>query len=305
MIVDRINLNQIRVFHVVYETRSQTIAARKLSLTQSGVSQHLKALEDQVAERLFDRVKQRLIPTAMADLLYERSHRGLSEIEHGLHAIMSKKVGLEGLVRLGLPPEFGHDIVMPLLGRFQRKHPGVQLKIEIGLAPRMNDLVLSGAIDFAFVDEFISDRRIDSERVYNEDLELCVAEALLPKKLPAVPGKEFFETLPYVEYKEGEQLLRQWFLHHLGARQLKLGIRAYAEDAYCIAQLVVAGVGAGVLPGALLERLRAQGNKISSFSGSGKALKSGISLAYIRDRNFGKAQAQLLQYLRDEIRKLS
>jgi len=57
MLIDQINLNQLRVFESVYRTKSMTHAARELHLTQSGVSQHIKALEDVLTLKLFDRIK--------------------------------------------------------------------------------------------------------------------------------------------------------------------------------------------------------------------------------------------------------
>jgi DNA-binding transcriptional LysR family regulator len=43
MIIDHINLNHLRIFQSVYKTQSMTTAAGELHLTQSGVSQHIKA----------------------------------------------------------------------------------------------------------------------------------------------------------------------------------------------------------------------------------------------------------------------
>ncbi|MEZ4749065.1 MAG: LysR family transcriptional regulator [Bdellovibrionota bacterium] len=58
-----------------------THAAKELHLTQSGVSQHVKSLEDVLNQRLFDRVHQRLVPTAAAKTLYEGCARGMYELE--------------------------------------------------------------------------------------------------------------------------------------------------------------------------------------------------------------------------------
>ncbi len=71
MLLDQINLNQLRIFERVYRTGSMTRAAEELNLTQSGISQHIKALEDILKVRLFDRVKQKLLPTAEGKFLYE------------------------------------------------------------------------------------------------------------------------------------------------------------------------------------------------------------------------------------------
>lgn len=74
MIIDRINLNHLRVFECVYRTKSMTIAAEELHLTQSGVSQHIRSLEESLDIRLFDRIKHKLVPTGEARQLLSLIH---------------------------------------------------------------------------------------------------------------------------------------------------------------------------------------------------------------------------------------
>ena len=81
MLIDQINLNQLRVFESVYRTKSMTHAARELHLTQSGVSQHIKALEDVLELKLFDRIKQKLVPTPSARELYKNTAKSFEDIE--------------------------------------------------------------------------------------------------------------------------------------------------------------------------------------------------------------------------------
>ncbi|MCC6137911.1 MAG: LysR family transcriptional regulator, partial [Bdellovibrionaceae bacterium] len=59
MLLDQINMNYLRIFEAVYRTRSMTQAANELHLTQSGISQHIKSLEDTLDLQLFDRIKQK------------------------------------------------------------------------------------------------------------------------------------------------------------------------------------------------------------------------------------------------------
>ena len=305
MLLDRINLNHVRVFSVVYRSRSMTAAAAELHLTQSGVSQHIRALEEVLGKKLFDRVKQRLIPTAAAELFHARSERGLGEIEAGLRDLAGDTPGVRGVVRVGIPLAFGHDVVVPLVGKLQLQFPEVKVKLEVGLGPRLNDLILQGALDFAFVDDLITDKRVLLERVYNEDLELCVSQDVLKKrKGHQGQGRKFFEELEFVDYEPGEPLLRKWFQHHFAHKGMNLSVRAYVEDAYCVSQLILSGVGAGILPGALVQSLVKGGRRIHVFPGRGKSLKSGISIASIRERSYSQAARVALEFLKENIAKL-
>ncbi len=303
MFIDRVNLNQLRIFEVVYTTRSMTSAAQELHLTQSGVSQHMRSLENVLGVKLFDRIKQKLVPTADADMLYQQSSKALMEIEHGLCSVTGKEKSLTGTVAIGVPLEFGHDIVLPLLSHLQQESSEICFKFEVGLASRMNELILKGQLDFAFIDEFIGDRRVCTERVYDEVLELCISADHFKKNTARKQGQSYLETLPYVGYKTGEPLLRSWFQHHLCKSNFKLDVRAYVEDAYCVSQLVIGGAGAGVLPGSLLKKLQDMGHNLYALKGSGKALKNSISLAWIKERTFTPAASFVMEYLRREIPK--
>src|ERR1700722_8954080 len=98
MIVDQLNLNQLRIFENVYRTRSMTEASRELHLTQSGVSQHIKSLEDVLGFRLFDRIKHRLVPTPKAAAFYLHVSQGLLQIEHALVDLKGDVRKLTGIV---------------------------------------------------------------------------------------------------------------------------------------------------------------------------------------------------------------
>ncbi|WP_261171392.1 LysR family transcriptional regulator, partial [Bordetella pertussis] len=68
-------LRQVETFRTVYETESVTAAARRLDVSPATVSATLAALETAISMRLFERVRQRMVRTPEADLLYEEIRR--------------------------------------------------------------------------------------------------------------------------------------------------------------------------------------------------------------------------------------
>src|SRR3989338_1667928 len=184
MIIDNLNLNHLRLFEAVFRARSMTKASLELHLTQSGVSQHMRSLEETLGLKLFDRIRQRLIPTQAAETLYERCHAGFHDIEQSLLTLKGKTEQLSGTVAIGIPVEFGNNCVMPLLSHLSNRHPQLKLRIQYGYAYEMNHLILSGSLDFAFVDAFGFDSRIYTEEVFRETLILCAAQKMLEKLQP-------------------------------------------------------------------------------------------------------------------------
>ncbi len=302
MLIDQINLNQLRVFESVYRTKSMTHAARELHLTQSGVSQHIKALEDVLELKLFDRIKQKLVPTPSARELYKHTAKSFEDIENILSKLKKTDKELTGMVSIGVPIEFGNNIIIPLLFDFQKKHPKVRFKIRQGFPFEMNNLLLAGELDFAFVDSFAMDKGVTTEVVYNEELDLCVSKKLgLPQKTQT--DFEFYEKLSYVDYQEEQSVLSLWMKHHTQMKGAELDVRAYVMDAQAISRMILQGVGAGVLPGHLVQNLVAQDADIQVLKGSGKPLFNAISLAYLEEKTLNSSSKAVFDFLRQGLKK--
>lgn len=301
MIIDHVNLNRIRVFECVFRTRSMTAAALELHLTQSGISQHVKALEEMLGMRLFDRIRQKLVPTSQAQVLYESCSQGLRQIEQALLKLKGGEAQLSGTVSIGMPIEFGNNVILPILAQFAKRHPMVKLRIELDFASAMNAQLLQGTLDFAFVDDFRMDRSIYTEKVYDEVLDLCASDEFVKRAGVPKPTRKYFESLEYIDYQESEAVLRMWFDHHLDARKINLNVRATVMDVQAIARLILAGAGAGILPGHLLAKLQKEGHRIYRFKGSGKPLKNTISVAYLQNRTHSAAATSALESLKKEL----
>ncbi|MEQ1875957.1 MAG: LysR family transcriptional regulator [Bdellovibrionia bacterium] len=303
MIFNDLNLNHLRIFESVFRHKSMTEAAKELHLTQSGVSQHMTSLEEALGFRLFDRVKQRLIPTSIGQNLYDAWTVNFKKIEEALWEMKGDDKVLKGVVSFGVPVEFGNNMILPLVAQFARKNPLVKYKIRLEFASVLNEMLLGGKIDFAFIDEFKMDPSIKVKKVFDEILELCMLEDLLKEKGSPRHTSKFYETLDYVEYEEGEPILKMWFQHHLGEPKLKLNVKAHVADAQSNSRLILSGVGAGVLPGHLVSRLEKDGHSIHTFKGSGKPLKNTISLAYVDGRTQSPAASALLDSLVTSLEK--
>ena len=302
MLIDQINLNQLRVFESVYRTKSMTHAARELHLTQSGVSQHVKALEDVLELKLFDRIKQKLVPTPSARELYKHTAKSFEDIETILNRLKKTDKELTGTIAIGTPIEFGNNIMLPLLFEFQKKHPKVRFKIRQGFPFEMNHLLLAGELDFAFVDSFAMDKGIKTEAVYDEVLELCVCKKL-GVATKARTDFDFYEKLTYVDYQEEQSVLSLWMKHHTGTKNPELDVRFYVMDAQALSRMILQGVGAGILPGHLAQKLIDRGDDLQALKGSGKQLINTISLSYLEDKTLSNSAKSVLEFLRVGLKK--
>lgn len=305
MLLDQINLNYLRIFESVYRTRSMTQAAQELHLTQSGISQHIRSLEDSLEIKLFDRIKQKLIPTAAGKKLYENISPQLKNLEQALHTITAKDHLLRGEVTIGMPVVFGLNLILPLLKEFADIHPELRFNVRFELGQALNNMLLSGEVDFAFVDDFTMDSQIKTEKVYDEVLRLYCSEDYYnakKKEISGLKGRQLYESFDYIAYEKGEPIIRHWLKQHLKAGQIQLNVRAYVADALGISRFITQGMGVGVLPGHHGAKLLEQGYVLHEFDAKGKESHNKVSVATVNNRTHSTPVQKTLEFLLEKFK---
>ncbi len=292
-----VNLNYFKVFMAVYETRSMTAAAEFLHLTQSGVSQHIKALEEQIHHPLFTRLGRKIIPTALAHEIYPDIEVAFNRVQDRLQKISGQEREPEGQVRIGLPVEFGTNVMVPKLSVVGQKYRKLTFEITLDYASTLIDMLIRGELDFAYVDESRMDRRLTYEAVATENLLLCGSREYVSKQPRVSYTQSYFEELDYIEYKGSEPILRRWMLHHLKRQNLNLKVRAHILDVQGLAKFVASGLGVGVLPDHVVEKLRAQGVDLHVYEGKSKPLRNEIRLIRLKGHPLNHAAESTLKEL--------
>ena len=147
--VFRGSLQDIRLFVAAYEERSFTAAAARESSTQSGVSHHIKQLEDLLGVKLFVREKLGVVATPAADVYYQRCVELLRSIDGATHEIERFATGYQASFIVALIPALANRVGAPALLRFAERHPNVKVRIVESYSSATSDLVAAGEVDFA------------------------------------------------------------------------------------------------------------------------------------------------------------
>ena len=301
MLIDQVNLYHIRIFECVYRTKSMTKAAEQLHITQSGVSQHIKHLEELLGIHLFERVNKKLIPTGEAVKLFQECSQGLNQIESALEALKKNKQELIGTIKLGLPVEFGNKVILPLVAQFCRENKQVDFKIVYDFASNIAKMLTDGLIDLAFVDNYSFDKQIEVQVVYDEILELCCSKKYM-KEVPKKLDKNFFESLDYIRYVDDSAVVKMWFTHHYDLPNIKIKARATLMDVQGVAKLIRCNLGVGVLPRYVVQAIETQGEKLTIFSGPKESLINHISLAYLKSRSNSHLIKKAISYFIEKLK---
>jgi LysR family transcriptional regulator, regulator for bpeEF and oprC len=136
------DLRTLSIFVRVAERRSFVRAAADLGITQSGVSNAISRLEDQLGVRLLARTTRRVSLTDDGAAFFERCRQSLAELEEAELVLKETRLKPTGRLRVDMPVSFGRLKVVPLLGPFQAQYP--DLKLVISFTDRYVDLVEEG-----------------------------------------------------------------------------------------------------------------------------------------------------------------
>ena len=148
------SFRDIRLFVAAYEERSFTAAAKRENATQSGVSQHMRKLEDALRVKLFVRDKGRVEPTPAGDSYYRHSVELLNSHAKAVAAVRRHGAGLQGNIVIGLMPTMTRCALAPVLDRFIDSHPNAIVRVVEGYSAALTEQVLAGQLDFAVVPAF-------------------------------------------------------------------------------------------------------------------------------------------------------
>jgi len=146
-----INLStrELTAFVTLAEQRSFTRAAALTHLSQPAFSALIRALEENLGVRLFDRTTRSVELTAEGEVLLQSSRRLLRDVEQALADLRDHASRRRGRVAIAVLPSLAAGWLPPLLARYHAAHPGVTLDVADVLSDACIERVRSGAADFA------------------------------------------------------------------------------------------------------------------------------------------------------------
>src|ERR1041385_135083 len=158
-------LNALKAFEAAARAESFTRAAEELNVTQGAVSHQVKALEDTLGLKLFNRERQRLIITEAGREYLAVVRDALDRIALGTERVVQRQS--RGGLTVSTSPDFAAKWLVVRLGRFIEAHPDIDLRVS----------ATTQYVDFAREDVDVAIRHgdgnwtsLDVVRLYSERL---------------------------------------------------------------------------------------------------------------------------------------
>lgn len=244
-----LDLYKLEVFHWVAEFKSFSAAARHLSLRQPTVSAHVRALEDELGAKLFNRAGGKVAPTSLGETLLESARKVLALKKETLASFDQFQGRIRGDLLVGGSNIPGEYILPPKLTAFVKKYPEVKPVLRIGDSEGIVQAVLDGAVEIGFVGFKRADRRLTFQKIWKDEMVLAVAKGHRWARLKGI-GIAALRSEGFISREGGSGTLRsfQGLLARSGFKGDKT-LRVIMElgSTEAVKEALLAGLGFSIL----------------------------------------------------------
>lgn len=141
-----INYELYKVFYYVATTLSFSEASKQLFISQSAVSQAIKALEKKLEQTLFIRSTKRVQLTPEGEILLRHIEPAMNLIKRG-ETQLTESATTGGQIRIGASDTICRYFLVPYLERFHKEFPNAHIKVTNQTSTKCVELLESGQVD--------------------------------------------------------------------------------------------------------------------------------------------------------------
>jgi len=141
---------QLQYFIKTAEVLHFTKAAELCFVTQSGLSQQIKKLEEELGMPLFKRIGKKVQLTEAGAVFLIHAKKVVENVENGKQAIEDLNEMIGGELRIGVTYIFGL-LILPVVNAFAKKYQNLKIIVEYGTTEVLEQKLLDNELDLVFV----------------------------------------------------------------------------------------------------------------------------------------------------------
>src|ERR1700722_6983496 len=144
-------LRQIRSFLSIAETLHFGRTAELIHLSQPALSLQIRALEEEVGVRLFERNRRKTTLTAAGLAFREDASGVISQLDEAIRRARLAADGKLGHLRIGFISTAGNEIVLNLVRRFRESSTGGVFSLRNIMTTDQIEMLSAGSLDIGFL----------------------------------------------------------------------------------------------------------------------------------------------------------
>lgn len=234
-------LRQIKYFQSIVRNNSFSEAAEECHISQSAISQQMKALENELGFPLLERHNRKFVLTPAGEHFYKKSLILIADYEQMCKEAARIARGDETTLKIGYLRSYNSPEIHQALEEFAEKYPQVDLRLLYGNHEELFDLVRTGGADLVLNDQ----RRAFSDEYMNVILSVSRMYIEIAARNPVAEllsvTVEELKNIPciLVASKEQQTIEKEFYRTIIGIR----GEIRYAENLEEARMMVISGQG--------------------------------------------------------------
>ncbi|WGV15319.1 LysR substrate-binding domain-containing protein [Fuscovulum ytuae] len=274
-------LRQLQFFVAAAEAGSVSGAARGLSISQSSVTEAIRALEDDLGVILFDRQARGLLITHKGSAFLRHARQILADVATARTAFRDEAETATGRLSLGVTSLVAGYVLSDILSRFRRAFPQVELNVIEDNGDYLQHLLIGGELDVAvLLTSSVKDRmalQVETLLVSPYRLWLPLGHALAQQEaiaLEELAGQPLIQLM-VDEIEESTRRLT-------AALPVKPEVAFRTRSVEAVRSLVATGAGLAILPSLVYRPWSLEGDRIEIRDVSGDLPSVQVGLAWRR-----------------------
>jgi DNA-binding transcriptional LysR family regulator len=288
---------QLVSFSKVAETKSISRAAEELFVTQPAVSKQIKALEEELGDRLFDRLGKKVHLTRTGEALYGRAVKILRSVEEAKAAVKGLSGECSGELVIGTSDHISLHRLPDVLKSYIATYPKVDLKLRCHRSETILDMVGRNLVDVGVITLPKVTGNLVSKVIWKDPMSLVFPEGHPLALLKSIRLRDI--TKYRLILPEPGTTTRKTIDDAFAKGKLVANVGMEVAYIETIKGLVKAGLGISILPDKAVEA-EVKGGLLLEARIQDANVTRNLGVVYLKDKYFSRPATEFLRFLKKE-----
>lgn len=291
-------LKMLENFVKIAEYESITKAAAELHMAQPPLTRQLRALEQELGVKLFERDKKRLHITAEGRFFKQQCEQVSELLAKSCEQVRQMQYGISGTVFIGAIETVGTTLLPGWIAGFKQAYPDVKYNLWSANSDDVIERLERGLLDLALIREPFDAGRFDSLHIKNEEWIALVrtGSPLLENAQDALPLNEL-AAQPLIVPTRRSREISGWF----ASAGLHAEIMCEFAPLMNAVTLVERGLGVAIAPESASYALT--GRPIETRRITGCDTSSGVSLIWKKSQPLSETEKRFVEYVQQTVKE--
>jgi DNA-binding transcriptional LysR family regulator len=287
-----------KIFRDLVDTKSFSKAAAYNAVTQSAVSQQLRALENRFQVPLLERSSKRFALTREGELFYQVARRIIKEYTEFNNSLAELRKVVSGTLRVATVYSIGLHELPNYLKKFFMEYPQVKVHVEYRRSNQVYNDVLEGICDLGLVAYPTAKKSLKIEP-FREDRLIVICAPKHPLARQHEVTLEALQSYKVIGF-EPDIPTRRAVDKILRAEHIELNIVMEFDNIETVKRAVEIDAGIAIVPRATVEQESKNGT-LHILEFKGKPYHRPLGIVYLSGRVLSPAMRKFIQTLQSEI----